>query len=154
MLSSPLASARHEQVGYYCAAAGMLPRHLLRPVVLLDLEPSFPAMPKGKDDERERGLELEVQEHSCPNAPLQGQCKVKSGKDPVPNHQRSSQQHSHCSCTSSRLKPDTNGFPGSRTQPEAVGSPEATACVTFSGICYTHTINLCCEQLPMTNCNP
>lgn len=103
--------------------------------------------------ERERGLELEVQQHSCPDAPLQGQCKVNSSKNPLPNNQRSSQQHSHCSCTSSRLKPDTNGFPGSRPQPEAVGSPQVTACVTFSGFCYTHTINLCCEQLPISHRN-
>ena len=52
---------------------------------------------------------------------------------------RSSQQHSHCSCTSSRLKPDTKGFPGSRPQHEAIESPEVTVRVKLPGFCCANT---------------
>lgn len=115
-------------------------RHLLRPVVLPDLEPSFPVMPKGKIM-GERGLELWVQQPCCPVPPYRASARLRGDKDPFPNNQRSSQQHSHCYCTSSRLNgaPDTNGFPGSRAQHEASEGPEVTVCVKLSGFCSANT---------------
>lgn len=81
--------------------------------------------------------------------------RLKGSKDPFPNNQRSSQQHSHCSCTSSSLKPDTNGFPGSRPQHEAIESPKVTVC-EFSGFCNanTHDQLLLWAVIYISNCNP
>lgn len=124
LLSSPLASARHEQVAYYWAEAGMSLRFLWRPVVLPGLEPPFPVMPKGKDHGREkvRALGPGARLPKRPvTEPVQG---WKGSRNPFPSSRRSSWQHCHCSWTSSRLKPDANGFPGSRPQHEAIESPE------------------------------
>lgn len=110
----------------------------LRPV-LLGLEPSFPVMPKGKDHGRERVRALGSRSLAAQMPHYRVSARLKGGKDPFPNNQRSSEQHSHCSCTSSRLKPDTNGFPGSRPQHEAIESPEVTVSVKFSGFCYANT---------------
>lgn len=111
---------------------GCYSRALLTPVVLLDLEPSFPVAPKGKIT-GEKGLELWVQEPCCPILLIESI----QGWEVTRLHSPTTKGlHSNIPIA---LVPDTNGFPGSRAQHEATEGPEVPVCLELSGFCSANT---------------